>query len=70
MVIDKRGLKRIMKWTAAGLPFGGVIWASFLPLQTWMQQALILIVLLWALQQVLARVYAAIAFGSWNSLVL
>jgi hypothetical protein len=47
MVIDKRGLKRIMKWTAAGLPFGGVIWASFLPLQTWMQQALILIVLLW-----------------------
>jgi YggT family protein len=31
---------------------------------------MILIVLLWASQQVLARLYAAIAFGSWNALVL
>jgi hypothetical protein len=39
--------KRTFKWILAGLPLGGVLWASFLPLQTWMQQALILIVLVW-----------------------
>lgn len=40
-------LKRALKWVLIGLPLGGVIWASFLPLPTWMQQALIGIVLLW-----------------------
>jgi len=39
--------KRTLKWILAGLPLGGVLWASFLPLQVWMQQALILIVLVW-----------------------
>ena len=40
-------VKRSLKWIITGLPLGGVLWASFLPLQTWMQQALILIVLVW-----------------------
>jgi YggT family protein len=31
---------------------------------------MILIVLLWALQQVLERVYAALAYGTWQTLVL
>ena len=44
--LKKKG-KRALKWVLAGLPLGGVLWASFLPLQTWMQQALILVVLLW-----------------------
>jgi hypothetical protein len=30
-----------------GLPLAGVIWASLLPLQAWMQQVLVLVVLLW-----------------------
>lgn len=47
MFPNKHTLKQAVKWTAAGLPIGGVVWASFLPLQTWMQQALVLIVLLW-----------------------
>jgi hypothetical protein len=40
-------VKRALKWVLTGLPLGGIIWASFLPLQTWMQQALILVVLIW-----------------------
>jgi len=40
-------VKRILKWALTGLPLGGVVWASFLPLQTWMQQALVLVTLLW-----------------------
>jgi hypothetical protein len=40
-------VKRALKWVLTGLPLGGVIWASFLPLATWMQQALVLVVLLW-----------------------
>jgi hypothetical protein len=40
-------VKRILKWTLTGLPLGGIIWASFLPLPTWMQQALVLVVLIW-----------------------
>ena len=40
-------LKRILQWVLTGLPLGGIVWASFLPLQTWMQQALILVTLLW-----------------------
>lgn len=39
--------KAAMKWAFTALPLGGVIWASFQPLQTWMQQALVLIVLVW-----------------------
>ena len=39
--------RKVLKLILAGLPLGGVIWASFLPLQVWMQQALILVVLLW-----------------------
>jgi hypothetical protein len=40
-------VKRALKWVLTGLPLGGIIWASFLPLQTWMQQALILVTLIW-----------------------
>jgi hypothetical protein len=40
-------VKRALKWLLTGLPLGGIVWASFLPLQTWMQQALILVALLW-----------------------
>jgi len=40
-------VKRTLKWVFACLPLGGIIWASFLPLQAWMQQALILLMLIW-----------------------
>ena len=40
-------VKHVLNWVLTGLPLGGIVWASFLPLQTWMQQALILVVLLW-----------------------
>jgi polyferredoxin len=40
-------VKRVLKWILTLLPLGGVVWASFLPLQTWMQQALILVALVW-----------------------
>jgi len=43
----KKKVKRALKWVLTVLPLGGVLWASFLPLPTWMQQALILVVLLW-----------------------
>ncbi len=43
----KRKSRKVLKLIFAGLPLAGVVWASFLPLQTWMQQALILVVLLW-----------------------
>jgi hypothetical protein len=39
--------KLTLKWLIAWLPLGGIIGASFLPLQAWMQQALILVMLLW-----------------------
>jgi hypothetical protein len=39
--------KRILKWTLTGLPLGGAVWLSFLPLRAWMQQALVLVVLIW-----------------------
>jgi len=40
-------IKKALKWVFTGLPLGGVIWASFLPLQPWMQQSLVLVVILW-----------------------
>jgi hypothetical protein len=43
----KNKVKRALKWVLTCLPLGGIAWASFLPLQTWMQQALILVVLIW-----------------------
>jgi hypothetical protein len=43
----KKKVKRALKWVLTCLPLGGVAWASFLPLPTWMQQVLILVVLLW-----------------------
>jgi hypothetical protein len=45
--ILKNKVKHILRWAIIGLPLGGVIWASFLPLQPWMQQTLVLVVLLW-----------------------
>ena len=39
--------KHAVKWALTGLPLGGIIWASFLPLRPWMQQALVLVVLVW-----------------------
>ena len=47
MIPAKSKLKQTLKWILAGLPLGVVIGSSFLPLQTWMQQTLILVVLLW-----------------------
>ncbi len=45
---DKSGKgKIILKWGLTGLPLVGVAWVSFLPLQVWMQQLLILFTLLW-----------------------
>jgi hypothetical protein len=44
---SKKTVKLALKWGLTGLPLGGVIWASFLPLAAWAQQALILVVLLW-----------------------
>ena len=40
-------IKQTLKWTLTGLPLGTVICASFLPLVAWVQQSLVLIVLLW-----------------------
>ena len=37
----------LLKWVCAGLPLGGIIWASFLPLPSWMQQVLILLMVIW-----------------------
>jgi hypothetical protein len=39
--------QRALKWAALGLPLAGVIAASFLPLRTVYQQALIGVVLIW-----------------------
>jgi hypothetical protein len=43
----KNKFKAILKWTVTCLPLAGVVWASFLPLRPWMQQSLILVVLVW-----------------------
>jgi hypothetical protein len=43
----KNKFKNALRLTMAGLPLGAVVWASFLPLQPWMQQALVLVTLLW-----------------------
>jgi hypothetical protein len=43
----KSKFKHALKWFLIGLPLGGIAWASFIPLQTWMQQALVLITLIW-----------------------
>lgn len=40
-------INRIIKWILTGLPLGGIIWTSFLPVQAWVQQALILVTLVW-----------------------
>jgi len=40
-------VRRALQWALTGLPLGGIAWASFLPLQIWMQQALILVALIW-----------------------
>jgi hypothetical protein len=39
--------RHILKWVCAGLPLGSIIWASFLPLPSWMQQVLILLMIIW-----------------------
>lgn len=39
--------KSALRWFLTGLPLVGVVVASLLPLQAWMQQTLVLIVLLW-----------------------
>jgi hypothetical protein len=45
--VGRSKVKLILKWVLTCLPLGGIAWASFLPLQTWMQQALILVTLIW-----------------------
>ena len=46
-MLTKSRIKVSLKWTMTGLPLGTVIWASFLPLASWVQQALVLVVILW-----------------------
>lgn len=43
----RKKFRKVLKLILAGSPLVAVLWASFLPLQTWMQQALILVVLVW-----------------------
>lgn len=45
--VGKSKFRRALKWTLTGLPLGGIAFASFLPLQLWMQQALVLITIVW-----------------------
>jgi hypothetical protein len=44
---SKNKTKTVLKWTFTGLPLGAIVWTSFLPVPTWVQQALILVTLLW-----------------------
>ena len=46
MPISKK-IKTTLRWTLTGLPLAGIVGTSFLQLQLWMQQALILITLIW-----------------------
>ena len=46
---DKKPQKEtntILKWCLTGLPLVGIVLVSFLPIQVWMQQALVLITLI------------------------
>ena len=43
----KNKVKVALKWILTGLPLGVVIWTSFLPLASWVQQALVLVTLVW-----------------------
>jgi hypothetical protein len=43
----KNRVRSALKWAMIGLPLGGIVWTSFLPVQVWVQQALILITLIW-----------------------
>jgi len=43
----KKKIKATLRWTMAGLPLGAIIGTSFLAVPTWVQQALILVTLLW-----------------------
>jgi len=43
----KKIIQRILKWVLTMLPIGGIVWASFMPLQIWMQQGLVLVTLIW-----------------------
>ena len=54
----KNRFKQVLKWVLGGLPLGAVVATSFLPLQAWMQQALMLVVLLWLQAFVLLNVFA------------
>jgi len=40
-------MKRTLKWILTGLPLGGILWASLITTRPWMQQALILVTLIW-----------------------
>ena len=44
---NNKKMKQALGWTLTGLPLGTIVWASFLPLATWVQQALILVTLVW-----------------------
>lgn len=43
----KTVIHRVLKWVMVSLPLGGIVWSSFLPIQTWVQQALVLFTLIW-----------------------
>ncbi len=40
-------IQLILKWLITGLPLGGIVWVSFYPLPAWIQQALVLVTLIW-----------------------
>ena len=45
--MSNKKMKQALRWMLVGLPLGTVVGVSFLPLATWVQQALILVTLLW-----------------------
>jgi len=46
MVIPKK-IKTTLRWTLTGLPLAAIVGTSFMQIQLWAQQALVLITLLW-----------------------
>ena len=53
----KNRFRQILKWILGGLPLGAAVVSSFFPLQAWMQQSLILVVLIWLQAFLLLNVF-------------
>ncbi len=46
-MLKNNKIKHALRLIFTGLPLGAIVWTSFLPVQAWVQQALILVTLLW-----------------------